>query len=183
MKSKIKPIYGELKGVLSEAPKGGQLLHEPYHSLWERFNKLVGKLKEITEDEDYISYQLKPRHMENWGWCVESDEYRAKVNSLITRLHATYFDQEPEPFSGIPTNVTNVSQSQNVSVQVYVELGMQLQAATKKAETPQEKSFIEGLKDKISTVKSFVDFGLLMATLANQYGITPERIKTLFGMK
>lgn len=66
-------------------------------------------------------------------------------------------------------------------MQLYVELGMQLQAALEKATTSEEKSFIEDLKDRVATVKTFVEFGILMTTLATQHGINLERVKAIFG--
>ncbi len=180
MKDKIRPIYSELKGILSQAPDRGDILYDDKRDLWERFNKLVENLKIQAANEDFSDYILQPRHTE-YGEMLSVDTYRAKISGLISRLYGTYFADELEPFTGVPSSITNVSQNQNVSVQVYIELGMQIQSALDKAESPQEKSFIEGLKDKVSTVKSFIDFGLLMTSLSSQYGITPERIKTLFG--
>lgn len=184
MQDKIRPIYSELKGILSQAPSSSGYLHNDRRILWERLNELIKNLLEITQDEQFNSLIIQPAFTGDGETTVTIDEYRTKVSGLISRLHGTYFAIEDEPFSGKPSTIVSQTstQSQNVSIQIYVELGMQIQKALEKADTPAEKSLVEKLKSQIMTVKSFVDFGLLLNSLASQYGISAERLKAIFGL-
>ena len=183
MKDKIRPIYSELQGILHQAPEKDQSIYNEDKRLWEKFNELLDSLKTITNDGSYESSKLVPIHGDGYSY-VSGQMYRTNISGLILKLHGTYFSDERPPFSGPePANVTQTqfaAQSQNVSVEVAVQIGMDLQKALEKAETPEEKSFIEGLKSKIGTVKSYADFLLLVVSTAQAYGITLENIEKLF---
>jgi len=184
MKNKIRPIYSELQGMLSQAPnEKTNNLGSSDDELWNRFNALVNKLEEETKDDSFKDFIINPK-LSDWGNGRTSPyvtvvTYRGKISGLISRLHGTYFVDEPAPFSGQPGVV--VSQTQNVSVEILIQLGADLQKALDKTETPEEKTFIEAVKDKVGTVKSYIDFLLLVTSMAQQYGVTLDKIKHLFG--
>ncbi|GEM_PF-5123843 len=179
-KKKIRPVYKELKGLMGNAPTVGAYSHIP-KPIENRFNALVEEVKKLTNDDKYSEYMLHPTEGIN-GNIVSVITYRSMLNALIMRLQGEFSIEEQDPFGGTPQNVmTQTStQNQNVNIQMMVQLGFDLKTALEKAETPAEKSFIEAIKDKLETVKSYTDFMLLVLGLANQFGITPEKIMHLF---
>jgi hypothetical protein len=184
MEEKIKHIYGELRGMLKQAPDA-HYLHGDDHHLWERLTSISTTLVQLTGDEDYSYFAIHPKSeysemTSSLDISVSGNEYRTKLGGLITRLHDAYFAEQTDPLSGAPSMVNNISQNQSVSVQLYVDLALELKSALERAETPTEKSFIQSLLDKVSTVKTFMDFSLLMNSLAMQFGITPDRVQQLF---
>lgn len=47
IKNKVRPIYSELQGMLSQAPKVDEYMYRDQKELWERFNYL---LKQATRN-------------------------------------------------------------------------------------------------------------------------------------
>ena len=99
---------------------------------------------------------------------------------MISKLHGTFFSEEPEPFSGWPSTIVTQTNNQTVTTQLYVQLGIDLKTALDKAENENERSFINVLTKKIGTVKNYIDSLALAITTANQFGITVDRIQALF---
>lgn len=176
----IRPIYSELKGILSQAPNVDKYLYSQEKALWERFNSLLNKLSVLTKDESYKEFILEP-NMVNRFPNLSAAVYRGKVSGLISRLYGTFFTQELEPFSGSPSTVVTQTSNQTVTTQLYVQLGIDLKSALDKTENINEKSFIGVLTEKIGEVKNYIDFLLLVIGTAAQFGITLDRIGTLFG--
>lgn len=174
----IRPIYEELQGILSNALSQTDYLHSEEKSLWERVNKLCEKLSEITEEEDFMDFKIEPRYNDGYP-TVSGNLYRGKVSSLISKLFGTYFSKEDKPFSGSSPK-TIMTQNTSVDIQLYVQLGAELQNALSKAKTVEEKSFVEKVKEKIGTVKTYVDFLLLIVSTAQQFKIDLGRIMALF---
>ena len=177
-KSRVLPVYKELKGLLAQAPEDkGQNTYDS--DLWEKSNLLIDELKDSTQSEIYEKYRLKPLPSKSSGkGYLSVATYRGLLNALIMRLQGVYEFENQDPFSGSPSTVMN--QYQNTNVQILVQLGMDLQQAMDKAENENEKSFISKIKERIGEIKSFVEFVNLVATLAIQSGITLERLKMLF---
>lgn len=176
---KIRPIYSELQGMLSQAPDNLNVLHESEESLWVRFNELVNKLASVTDDETYNEFKLKPEI--NDGYISLSvTTYRGRLSGLVSRLHGTYFTKENAPFSGSPQTVISQQANQSVNLQMYIQLGISLENARSKAETTEEKNFINNVMAGIETVKSFMEFLLLVLNTAAQFGIPTERLRELF---
>lgn len=180
MKDKIRPIYQELKGMLSQAPVGGYI-HESEKSLWERSNQLAEKLVEITKDEDYKSFFINPKYDEHGYTTMSISLYRGKISGLISKLFGSFFSEEAEPFSGSPSTVISQNNNQVVTTQLFVQLGIELKTALEKADSENEKSFINKITEKIGLVKNYIDFLLLTLSTAQAFGIGLDRVLVLFG--
>lgn len=181
IKNKVRPIYSELQGMLSQAPKVDGYMYRDQKELWGRFNYLLKKLQEITEDEEYINLEIKPRLDEN-ELIVTASEYRGKVSGLISRLHGTYFYNEQAPFSGAPAQVISQVQNQHQSTQVVMLLEIQdriSQQIQKFEEGSKERGFLETIKSKLSTVKDAIEFAKLIVITAKDFGLDIDKIKDI----
>ena len=120
-KEKIRPIYSELQGYLSQAPKKDNVFFE--EAVWERYNTTIHELNDVS-GKNYDSYLVNPR---KWGedLAVEVLDYRTKLGGLIARLHGEFFADESAPFSGMPTTIISQSQRQNQSFQIQMLLEIQ----------------------------------------------------------
>lgn len=178
----IRPIYEELQSLVSQAPEKGNYLHKSEQPLIDRVNELIGNLIAITQDDSYKSSEMHIQWDEGGYFTYSAITYRGILHGLISKLHAKFFTSEPAAFSVVPSTVMTqtANQSQNISIEIAVQLGEDLHKALEKAETLEEKNFIEELKLKIGTVKSYVDFLLLVVSTAQAYGITLDKIEKLF---
>lgn len=181
IKNKVRPIYSELQGMLSQAPKVDGYMYRDQKELWERFNYLLQKLQEITQDKEYGNLQINPR-IDDTELIVTASEYRGKVSGLISRLHGTYFYNEPAPFSGISAQVISQVQSQHQSTQVIMLLEVQdriNQQIPKFEEGSKERGFLEAVKSKLSTIKDAIEFAKLVVVTAKDFGLDIDKIKDI----
>lgn len=177
---KIRPVYSELKGMLSQAPAVETILHSSDQGLWDRFNLLLEKLTEITQDEGYKEFTLTPKYTNGFP-SIPTSTYRSRLSGPISRLHGTFFTQDPEPFSGSPSTVVSQTNSQTTNTQLYIQLGIELKTALDNAKDENEKSFIKAVMEKVGTVKTYIEFLTLVTNTAGQFGIALDRISTIFG--
>jgi len=88
MKRKIRPLYAELQGYLSQASKkeGGQLFEK---TLQEQVNGTIDELNE-TSKSDYNRFKIQNKTI-NWNGIrkgvVDISEYKSKLAGLINRLY------------------------------------------------------------------------------------------------
>lgn len=98
MKDKIKPIYFELQGYLSQAPERekGLIFEE---QLWIQHNKTIDELESISS-KDYSRYRIVPEVID-WNGAkkgrITPQAYRTVLGGLISRLHGEYFPDETSP--------------------------------------------------------------------------------------
>lgn len=98
--SKIKPIYEDLQGRISQLPTVGGI----EMSVWEHYNKTVERLNQVTE-EDYNEYKAIPDPPSYYeGKMTKKESYpateiRTKMMGLIMRLYGEHFSLEQKPFS------------------------------------------------------------------------------------
>ena len=102
-------------------------------------------------------------------------------------LHAKYFSDESAPFSGSPTTVISQSQQQDQSQNVYIQFVLDLQSCIDKNidqydEGTKEKSFLENLKSKLSTVNNITQLFSLILEIAKNFGLNPEEISKLLNL-
>lgn len=178
-KDKVKPIYQELQGFLSQTPLPKNNYDRLTEDSWDLVNQSIDKLNQETS-KDYNKFRIEPEIVDGIA-KVYVTVFRQKLGGLIDYLHAEYFEEDQRPFSGQPSTIVSQNQTQNMSVQLYVQFGMELQKAMERAETEEEKSFLKDISGKIETVKTFIEFILLVTNLAVKHGITMDRLKTIFG--
>lgn len=182
MKDELRPIYSELKGLLFNAPSKGDIIYNEQKNIWEKFNLLVDQSKSISKDEYFETFRIVPTPSHGGGSHLYAQTYLSNLSGLVSRLHGSYFSDERDPLLP-PDSSPKISQvnTQNVSQNIVIEFAMQLQTAANNAKTPEEKAFIEKIKDGLGTVDKFKDIILLIIRIASECKIPLERIGTLFG--
>jgi len=100
MKNKVRPIYFEFQGYLSQAPeleKG--LIFEK--EVWTQHNQTIEELESITS-KNYERYKIRPEPI-NWNGTprqqITIQAYRTILGGLISRLHGEYFPDEISPIN------------------------------------------------------------------------------------
>ena len=182
MKDKIRPIYQELQGYLSQTPlpeMGYEGVTEA--SLWDQINQSIDELNEISS-KNYDKFSISPKRSRTGDFIVLV-AYRTKLGGLIDRLHAEYFSDEPRPFSGAPTTIITQEQTQEQSTQVVMLLEIQGKIYERLYNGqigPKEKNFLEKLKESLTSIKSSVELINLILITAQKMGIDLENLIEIF---
>ncbi len=100
MENKVKPIYFELQGYLSQAPEReeGFMFEE---QTWIQLNHAIDELEKVTSKK-YERYKINPKTVSYNGvptQRITTQEYRTILGGLIFRLHGEYFPDEAPPIS------------------------------------------------------------------------------------
>ncbi|MDO9462349.1 MAG: hypothetical protein Q7J61_00920 [Deltaproteobacteria bacterium] len=179
-KDKIRAIYAEIQGYLSQTPKPNSPADIfATNSSWERYNKAVQDLSKIT-GEDYGRFQIKPKRQDGYE-IVHIEDYRQALNGFINSLHAVYFADEPQPFGGFPTTVISQNQYQVQSVQMLLDIQSKIDIKLQKLQedTP-KKRFLEKLKGSLSSVKNVTDLLALVLKLAKDFNLNIGDLASIF---
>ena len=185
-KNTIRPIYQELQGYLSQTPTP----ENPHicmseKRIWELYNGSIDSLNDATDD-DFDRFKVVPEG-DREQQILNITVFRQTLGGLINYLHAKYFSDEPAPFSGSPTTLISQSQQQDQSQSVYIQFLLDIQSSIDKNidqydEGTKEKSFLEDLKRKLSTVNNITQIFSLILQIAQQYGLNPEEILKLLNL-
>lgn len=177
-KDKIRPLYSELQGYLSQAPSVDGKSSTLYEELYKQPDSTIDELNEVT-GQDYNKFKIQPLQG-SFGPFARVEDYRSKLGGLISRLHGEFFSDEPAPFSGMPSTIINQNQSQSVNIQMIVELTEKItQQANKFDEGTPERGFLEKIKKGLSNIKNIADVLNLVFESATQYGLSLEKIKDI----
>jgi len=170
-KEKIRPLYSELQGYLSQAPIDKTPNETVWDkSLWEQYNDSIKLLSE-TSNDDHSRFLIKPE-IGDLGPFIYISSYRQKLGGLISNLHGKYFSDEQAPFSGMPSTIISQSQQQDQSVQMYLNIQSKIDHALRDVENgSQEKGFLEKFKNTLSTASNVNELFKLCFNLAKEYGI------------
>ena len=185
MKDKVRPLYGELMGYLSQAPSLQQSSYLRDPSLAPQLHSCIDQLNQIT-GKDYNRFRVTV-HPSDMGGYVQNTEYRSKLNGLIMNLHAQYFDDESSPFSGTPTTIVNQSQNQSMQAQIVMItefqsfIDKQLYGNTANLDGKQ-KTFLEKLKRTLPTLKSAADLVATVVTIGKSLGLDISQITKALGI-
>ena len=94
LKQKIRPIYSELQGYLSQAPNADKpeaTIGDK--SLWEQYNRTVGEFSQIS-GKDYRNFLIEPIQG-SYKQFIRINTYRQKLGGIISRIHGEFFSDEP----------------------------------------------------------------------------------------
>jgi len=185
MKNKIRPYYQELQGYLSQTP----LPKESYTTVassqsWDQVNSTIDALNELT-GKDYSRFKItpEPSHAPGSSGFVRVVVFRQKLGGLINTLHAEYFGEEVKPFSGSPSTVISQQQSQEQNVDISMILQVQ-ERIVKRLESdtiePEEKKFLESIKDKLAGIKTWLEFLNLILSTAKATGLSMDKLEAIF---
>jgi len=183
-KETIRPIYMELQGYLSQAPKPTDRMEIYEETFWNQLNNAITLLNEITGN-DYRRFCIEPKFESDLGNMIDLNAYRLKLGGLINNLYGQYFADEVEPFSGKPSTIINQQQSQSQHQEVFVKILFDIRDKIDEqlpmvADGSPEKSFLNKLKDSLSSISSIAGLLNTIFTLASQYGLSMEQLSTFF---
>jgi hypothetical protein len=95
MKDKVRPIYFELQGYLSQAPaQKDNVIFES--QVWIQHNITIDELETVTSKK-YERYRLHPESSQYGSDAISIQAYRTILGGLISRLHGEYFPDEVSP--------------------------------------------------------------------------------------
>jgi hypothetical protein len=178
-KEKIRPIYSELQGYLSQAPGGDKIRVISDDNLWEHVNQAIDELSRIS-GENYNRFKITPRRIgRSAQLTVDVGTYRGKLGGLISRLHSQYFSDEVAPFSGMPSTVISQIQHQGQSIQVQMLLDFQSKIEEKINQLKPEdnkRKFLERIKGALASVRDYAGLIALFLTTAKEFGLTLEEL-------
>lgn len=176
IKKKIRPLYRELMGYLSQAPthKEKAIL---YSTEFQHYNKTIQYLNSITGN-DYSRFTVHPLQGNTY---ISTVTYRANLGGLIDNLYGDYFSDENAPFSSSPGTIINQHQSQQQSISVLL-LDVQKKITTKLATTTDEKerNFLQKFENMLPTITNTAHLIKTAMDLCSQMGIDPKNVGTLF---
>lgn len=183
-KEKIRPLYSELQGYLSQAPSVSEQRNAYIYdkALWNQYNDCVNLLSQIS-GKDYSRFCVTAQRLGSGSVIVPLVTYRQKLGGLITRLHGEYFSDESAPFSGSPATIISQSQQQNQSFYVQMLLDIQGKIDEKMPnynEGTKERNFLQKFKNSLSSVSNVVQLFNLLITLARECGLNIDNIKDIF---
>jgi len=175
MKEKIRPIYSEFQGYLSQLAKSGFTSEE---AVWTPYNQAVEELESVSQD-DYSRYKMQP----NQAGLADVRVLRIKLGGLISRLHGKYFIGEQVPFSGMPSTIITQSQGQSQDFRVEMVLNIQGkidERISKFDEGSKERSFLQKIKDSLSSVKDIHQLLMLLLQTGKTFGFDLEKVLDIF---
>lgn len=182
MNNQIRPIYQELQGYLSQIPNSNSPHESTYtKTLWEQLNEAIDELNAISK-KDYNKFKIAPGKSQTKKY-VNILALRTKLGGLIDRLHAEYFSDEPNPFSGSPTTVITQKQHQEQSAHVVMLLEVQgiiIEKLNDENTSSEEKEFLESIKGGLAGIKSVVELISLILSTALIMGIEIPRLIEIF---
>lgn len=181
-KDKIRPIYSELQGYLSQAPgiKGSGVTHDS--NFWSQYNSTIDELNNIS-DNNYDRFRISTERDGSGKQAMQIMTYRSKLGGLISRLHGEFFSDEQPPFSGMPSTIITQTQqqSQSVYVQMLLEVNSKIeQKLPKFAEGTKERTFLQKVKGSLSSIKNATGLITLLMNMAKECGLSFDDLKNLF---
>jgi hypothetical protein len=180
-KEKIRPLYSELKGYLSQAPT----IKEPYEytndeSIWEQYNKSVDLVSKIT-GEDLRRFLIVPTEGGYGSKLLHIITYRQKLGGLISYLHGKYFADEPAPLGEAPKTVITQSQQQTQYIQMLLEMQSKIDEKLQGCEEgSKEKNFLQRIKSSLSSITSATQLISQILNIAKEFGLNVDDILRLF---
>jgi len=182
-KEKIRPLYSEFLGYLSQAP----ISKDPYQgsdkpSTWNHYNSAIEILNKTT-GEDYNRFKINSSTDGGGEKYVPFTIYRQKLSGLIATLHAEYFSDEPFPLGGSPDTIITLSQQQAQSfyVQMLLDIQSKIDGNLKKyGEGSKERGFLKKVKDSLSSISNFTQLLGLIIKTAKEFGLTIDNVSEIF---
>lgn len=183
-KEKIRLAYSELQGYLGQFPVGDhpdRRIDDDDYS--KNVNFLIEELNSATGN-DYSRFKIKVQTIRyagrtEMGIEVKIAEYRTKVMGLINRLHAEFFNTEPQPFSGSPSTSINLNQTQEQyqSQKVFFDFREFIDEKIKKyEERSEERNFLEKIRSGLDKIKNTAQLIGLILTTGQTIGLSIEKI-------
>lgn len=189
LQQKIRPIYADLIGQLSGLPQTRELFDTFNRNIADHYNTRVDELSRETV-KDFGSYKVEIKeqrfeHVRTATITISIVELRQKMNGLIMRLHAEYFDDEDPPFGGQPGTINVMKQEQAQAMSISFLLNLQehvLQRAQQVDEGSTERKLLDRIKEKLRNVSDGLEGVKAIIDAARIVGASVDDIRrALFG--
>ena len=179
-KDEIKSLYAEFMGFLSQIPSQTVPNESLYdESLWTQYNDSVNRLTKLSGN-DYTAFVIRPEK-DYSPPCISLITLRSKLGGLISKIHAEYFPELPEPFSGKPSVVITQTQQQNQSLIILLEVQSKIdEKLSKYEEGSKEHGFLKKLKSSLPTILNVTQLITTIGQIASECGVTPKTIADIF---
>ncbi len=190
----IMPIYKSLEGLLRQVFSMDSSSEEP--GIEDFYNKQIERLKELNPDskdiwdnfrveaKSHVISHSPQREPVMGNPVIDINEYKGKLSSLIGEVHGRFFIGEPSPDYGNSPRIMNVQNQQQsqeqiqIQVQTQMLLDVQEKIVKKQKEYKKgsrERKFIDKLKEKLSSVKGYIEFITLVYEVAKAVGLSPDK--------
>jgi len=182
LKKKIRPLYSEFQGYLSQAPTSSGSSHTIYdEDMWNQYNDALKLLSDVAE-KDYNRFRINPKPSRSRsGLYVPTDIYRQKIGGLISNLHGEYFPDELAPFSGMPSTVITQTQQQSMTIQLVLDIQSKIDELLPNLEAGSKKQkFLEKFKRILSSVLNVNDLIGKCMKLADEFDLNVQDILSLW---
>lgn len=182
MKEKIRPLYSEFQGYLSQAPTSSKSIDSiDDEVIWNQYNDALRLLCDET-GKDYFRFRIDPKiNQISSRSYVRIDVYRQKLGGLISYLHGEYFSDETPPFSGMPSTVINTTQQQTTSIQLALDLQTRIDELLPNLEAGSKKQkFLEKFRSILSTISNVNDLIGKCMKLAHENGLNVQDMVSLW---
>lgn len=183
IKNKIRPLYSEFQGYLSQAPTASSSTDSiSDETMWNQYNEALKLLSDATE-KDYSRFNIEPKSSRtSSGSYVRVNTYRQKISGLISNLYGEYFSDEIPPFSGMPSTVITQTQQQSVSIQIVLDIQSKIDEILPKVESgSKEESFLKKFKSILSSISNVNELVSKCMKLAHEFGLNVQDIISLWG--
>ncbi len=183
MKKKIRPLYSEFQGYLSQTrtslSSNDSISDEV---IWNQYNDALTLLcDEAGEDYKRFRIDCKTSKLDSSSY-VRVDTYRQKLGGLISNLHGEYFSDETPPFAGMPSTVITQTQQQSMSIQLLLDVQTKIDELLPNLEAGSEKQkFLEKFKSILSSVSNVNDLIGKFMKLAHKFDLNVHDILSLWG--
>lgn len=178
MKEKIKPLYEELKGMLSAMPEENLILDK---GISEKYNatvsKISGLIPEIVASEYLIQSEFISLQFGGGDQRINKNHYKMKLSALLGQLRGRFDFDSAVNTSGGHTFIQN----QTVSVEFVLNLQEKIIELIEKQEKgTAERTFLEKVKESIASIKNGTDIVKTVLVEANKAGISLEKLVSIF---
>lgn len=183
MKKKIRPLYSEFQGYLSQAPASSSTTDSiSDETMWNQYNDALKLLSDAAE-KDYGRFRIDPKsYIQGSGSYVRVDTYRQKIGGLISNLHGEYFSDETPPFSGMPSTVITQTQQQTMSIQLLLDIQSKIDELLPNLEVGSKKQkFLDKFKSILSSVSNVNDLLGKCMKLAHEFDLNVQDILSMWG--
>ena len=182
-REKIRPLYLELQGYLSQAPEIKHTADSVSDkSIWEQYNRTITLVSQAT-GEDYSRFAIQPKVSHSGSQFIRCVTYRQNLGGIISHICGKYFPEEPAPFSGGPSTVITQTQQQTQSVLIQMVLDMQSKIDEEIGnyeDGSKEKSFMGKLKSSLSSITNVTDLIAKLSRIAKECGLNLEDVSNIF---
>lgn len=177
MKESIKPYYEELKGMMENMPEENLFIDK---GISEKYNKTLQKISDLIPEILFDEYSIQSEYVElqfqGGQQKIDRNQYRMKLGALIGQMRGR-FDFDSQSSNGGHTFIQN----QVVSVELVLNLQEKIiKLIDNYSEGTPERSFLEKVKESISTIKNGTDIIRIVLAEAQRAGISIDKLISIF---